>query len=166
MMKILIGLLTIVLAGCTGQTPKPLTDAEKATIKNDVKKEFNGMVEACNKVDIETALKYWLDSPDFIMIGPDGAIMNYAQFKKANEDTFNNATSVRFTGLKEDIKVLENGYALYIWQYSAEMILKSGEKIAYDTLGMTVLFQKIDGTWKIIFGQESGSLPVVTKLSE
>jgi len=66
--KTLLMLGLILIAGCTNQAPKPMTDAEKETIKNEVKKEFNAMVEACNKVDVGV-FKYFLDSPDFMAAG-------------------------------------------------------------------------------------------------
>ncbi|MBG0858000.1 MAG: nuclear transport factor 2 family protein [Bacteroidales bacterium] len=124
------------------------------------------MIEACNKLDIEIALTYFLDSPDFMGIGPDGVPIDFAQFKKANEDMSNAARSMQFTNIGEDFKVLGNDQVLYIYRYNAEMILNSGEKIVYDKLAMTSLCKKVEGVWKIIFYHESGLPPVVTKLSE
>ena len=166
MKKTLFSLIAFALLGCTNQPLKPLTDAEKETIKNEVKKDFNAMIEACNKLDIETALTYFLDSPDFMGIGPDGVPIDFAQFKKANEDMSNAARSMQFTNIGEDFKILGNDQVLYIYRYNAEMILNSGEKIVYDKLAMTSLCKKVEGVWKIIFYHESGLPPVVTKLSE
>ena len=166
MKKILFSLIAIALLGCTNQPPKPLTDAEKETIKNEVRKDFNAMIEACNKLDVETALTYYLDSPDFMGIGPDGVIMDFAQFKKANEDMSPVVKSMQFTNIREDFKVLGNDQILYIYQYNAELILNSGEKIAYNKIAMTSLCKKVEGVWKIVFYHESGLPPVVTKLSE
>ena len=52
------------------------------------------------KLDLQTTFKYYLDSPDFMGIGPDGVIMDFAQFKKANEDMANAAKSMQFTTIK------------------------------------------------------------------
>jgi len=164
MKNFLISLFMILITGCANQAPKPLTDVEKETIKNDVKKELLGMIEACNKIDIETALTYFLDSPDFSCIVPDGGIMDFAQFKKANEDMFNAAKSIKNTIVKEDIKVLGNDQVLDIWQYNAEIILNSGEKFVYDKATVTCLYKKIEGVWKIVFMHESSLPPVIIKL--
>jgi len=166
MKKILFSLIAVALLGCTNQPPKPLTDAEKETIKNEVKKDFNIMLEAFKKHDLETALRYYLDFPDFMGIGPDGVIVDFAQFKKANEDMVNSAKSMQFTTIKEDSKILGSDQVLYIYQYSAEIILNSGEKITYDELAMTCLYKKVEGLWKIVFYHESGLPPVMTKLTE
>jgi len=164
MKNLLLSLFAILLIGCTSQAPKILTDTEKEAIKNEVKKEFNAMVEACNKVDIQTALKYYLDSPDFIGLGVDGMLVDFATFKKMNEDFFNSAISVQFPSIKEVFKVLAEDKVLLIWQYKAEAIFKTNEKITFDKVGVTFLFEKIDGTWKIVFYQESALPPVMTKL--
>lgn len=151
------------IAGCTSQIPKPLTDAEKEALKNEVKRDFNAMIEACNKVNVETALKLFWDSPDFIGIGVDGVIIDFSQFRKANEDMFNNAKSMQFTTIKDDVRILKNDQVLYIYQYNAEIIMNTGEKINYDKLTMTSLIEKIEGFWKIVFYHESGMPPVVTQ---
>ncbi len=74
-----------------------MTDVEEETIKSEVKRDFNVMLELVQKLDLETAFKYYWDSPDFMGIGPDGMIMDFAQFKKANEDMANAAKSMQFT---------------------------------------------------------------------
>jgi hypothetical protein len=164
MKNLLISLCTILLIGCTSQVPKSLTDTEKEAIKNEVKKDFNDMVAACNKVDIQTALKYYLDSPDFIGLGVDGILIDFATFKKTNEEFFNAAESVQFPSIKEVFKVLAEDKVLVIWQYKAEVIFKTKEKITFDKVGVTFLFEKIEGAWKIVFYQESAVPPVMTKL--
>ncbi len=158
-----ISLFAILIIGCISQTPKPMTDSEKEAIKNEVKKEFTSMVEACTKLDIQTALKYYWDSPDFMGFGVDGAIIDYALLKKTNEDFFGAAQSIKFPSLKEVIKVLANDQVVFIWQYKAEIVLKTGEKMNFDKVGVTFLFQKIEGAWKIVYYQESALPPVVTE---
>jgi hypothetical protein len=163
MKTLFISLFSILLIGCTSQTPKTLTDSEKEAIKNEVKKEFTAMVEACTKLDIQTALKYYWDSPDFMGFGVDGAIIDYASLKNTNEDFFGAAQSIQFPSLKEVIKVLTVDQVVFIWQYKAEIVLKTGERMNFDKVGVTFLFQKIDGAWKIVYYQESALPPVVTE---
>lgn len=164
MKNLLISLFMILFIGCTSKAPIPLTVLEKETIKNEVKKEFYAMVEACNKVDVQAALKYYMDSPDFIGLGIDGMLVDFTTFKKMNEDFFNAAKSVQFPSIKEVFKVLAADKVLLIWQYKAEAILKTNEKITFDKVGVTFLFEKIEGAWKIVYYQESALPPVMTKL--
>jgi ketosteroid isomerase-like protein len=140
-----------------------MTDAEKETIKNDVKKELNGFIEASIKLNLESIIKYFNDSPDFTFVSINGEINNYEKNKKLYEDAVNNFASLKLTTIKEEIKVLNNDYVYYVWQYNAEIILKDGTKIVYDKAVYTFLYQKIGGVWKIIHGHESGIPPAVTQ---
>jgi hypothetical protein len=162
MKTIFFSLFVALLTACTTDSPKTLTASEKEAIKNEVKKEFTAMVDACTKLDIQTALKYYWDSPDFMGFGVDGELIDYALFKKTNEDFFGSAQSIQFPSLKEVIKVLANDQVVFIWQYKAEIVLKTGEKLNFNKVGVTFLFQKIAGTWKIVYYQESALPPVVT----
>lgn len=158
-----ISLFAFLIFGCTSQEPKPLTDSEKEAIKSEVKKEFNAMVDASTKLDIQTALKYYWDSPDFMGFGVDGAIIDYALYKKTNEDFFEAAQSVQFPSLKEVIKVLTKDQVIFIWQYKAEIVLKTGERMDFDQVGVTFLYQKIDGAWKIVYYHESALPPILVE---
>lgn len=163
MKKIFISLFVILLTGCSNQPSKPMTDNQKETIKSEVKKEFYAMVDACNKADLNTALNLYWNSPDFMGISSDGSIVDYPLFKKANEDYFGAIRSQKFVTIKEDIKLLNDSLILYVWQGSNEAILKTGEKMSFSSFGVTSLFKRIDGFWKIFYFQESGMPPVVTK---
>lgn len=156
-------LCAFLIIGCTSQEPKPLTDSEKEAIKIEVKKEFTAMVDACTKVDVQTALKYYWDSPDFMGFGVDGAIIDYALFKKTNEDFFEAAQSVQFPSLKEEIKVLTNDQVIFIWQYKADIVLKAGERMTFDQVGVTFLYKKIEGAWKIVYYHESALPPTLAE---
>jgi ketosteroid isomerase-like protein len=158
-----ISLFAILIIGCTSQAPKPMTDSEKEAIKSEVKKEFTAMVEACMKVDLQTALSYYWDSPDFKGFGVDGELIDYATFKKANEEFFNAVQTLQFLSIKEDIKVLASDLAIFIWQYKAEIDLKTGEKMNFDKIGVTYLYKKIDGVWKIVYYHESALPPIVAE---
>ena len=161
--KVLLMFCVILIAGCTNQTPKPLTDEEKEIIKNEVKKELNGFIDASTKLNIEPIIKYFNDSPDFTFVDISGEINNYEQNKKLYEDAVNNAATLKLTTIKEEIKVLNNDYVYYILQYNPEIILKDGTKIVYDKVVYTFLYQNIEGVWKIIHVHESGMPPTVTQ---
>ena len=163
MKKLILYLTVIVFASCTSQSPKPMTDDEKETIKNEVKSELNGFIEASTKLNIDSIIKYFNDSPEFTFVDINGEINNYEQNKKLYENAVIGAASLKLTTIKEDIKVLKNDIVLCVWQYSPEIILKDGMKIVYEKAVYTFLFQKIGDVWKIIYGHESGSQPAVTQ---
>lgn len=161
MKKALTILIAIIIAGCTNQ-PKTLTDIEKDSIIKEVKKDFYAMVEACNSADIDNALRLYWNATDFLGVASDGSIVDYPQFKKANEEYFGSIVSQKFVTLKENFKFLDDNHILSSWQGTNEAILKSGEKMAFSSFGVTSIFQKIDGSWKIVYFHESGLPPTIT----
>ncbi len=161
MKKFLVILFTIAIVGCTNQA-NDLTEAEKESIIKEVKQDFYAMVEACNTADLNNALKLYWNSPEFLGIGSDGSIVDYPQFKKANEEYFGSISSQKFVTVKESFKFLDVNHILSSWQGTNEAILKSGEKMTFSSFGVTSIFKKVDGSWKIIYFHESGIPPTVT----
>jgi len=161
MKKELTFLVAVTIAGCTSQ-PKALTDIEKDSIINEVKKDFYTMVEACNSADLNSALQLYLDSPEFLGIASDGSIVDYPQFRKANEEYFGAIASQKFVTTKESFKFLDDNLILSAWQGTNEAVLKSGEKMTFSSFGVTSLFKKIDDKWKVVYFHESGLPPTVT----
>jgi hypothetical protein len=161
MKKFLVILFTITIAGCTNQ-PKVLTETEKESIIKEVKKDFYAMVEACNTADLSNALRLYWNSTEFLGIASDGSIVDYPQFKKANEEYFGSITSQKFVTVKESFKFLDDNHILSTWQGTNEAIIKSGGKMTFSSFGVTSIFKKIDGSWKIIYFHESGLPPTMT----
>lgn len=162
MNKILIGLFVITFVVCSSLLSTPLAKTEKETIENEVKTAFHAMLDACNKIDVNTGLQLYWNSPDFMGISLDGTIIDYEQFKKANEEYFAAIASYKFVTLKEYITILEDDLVLHSWQGSSESIQKTGEKMTFSNLGITSLFKKIEGLWKVIYYHESAMSPVIT----
>lgn len=49
---------------------------------------------------------------------------------------------------------------LYTWIGKAEIELKTGEKINFDSYVGTMLFRKLSNKWKITYAHESASSPI------
>jgi hypothetical protein len=153
-------LVAITIVSCTNQ-PKTLTDLEKDSIIKEVKKDFYTMLEACNNADLKNALRLYWNSTEFLGIASDGSIVDYPQFKKANEEYFGSIASQKFITVKESFKFIDDNHILSAWQGTNEAILKSGENLAFSSFGVTSIFKKIDGSWKIVYFHESGVPPVI-----
>jgi len=162
MKKILMGFFVTVFLVYSSLLSTPLTETEKTTIKNEVKTAFHAMVDACNKIDLNSALQLYWNSPSFLGISSDGIIFDYQQFKKANEDYFAAVASQNFITIKEYISFLGDDLIVYAWQGSNEAMLKTGEKMTFSNFGATSLLKKIEGLWKVIYYHESAMPPVIT----
>jgi ketosteroid isomerase-like protein len=161
MKTIVISLFILVLSGCTSQKPKPLTDAEKASIIKEVSEVNQAAFDAYNKIDFQTVKSLFLDSPDFIGVSSDGSILNFEQVINKEKGFFESVSSLHLTKISEDNKVLERDLVIAIVQFKTDATLKSGKNLTFEKLTVTNIFRKIDNQWKSIFYQESALPPVV-----
>jgi ketosteroid isomerase-like protein len=162
MKKILISLFVIALLGCTNQVTKPLTDVEKATLIKEVTETGQSAIEAYNKIDFQTVKSCFLDSPDFIAVSADGSILNYEQKINDTKSFFESISSLHFTVLNKEVKVLEKDLAIYTVQIKVDATIKTGEKLTYEKLTVTEIYKKVDNQWKVTFFQESGLPPAMS----
>lgn len=166
MKRILIGLIVVALSGCTNQTHKPITDAEKSAIMQEVFKILDTTVDAYNKIDLATVKSFFLDSPEFLSISANGTIQNLEE--KINETTnfFENISSLQITILDKKANVLERDLVALTVLEHVEAILKTGNKFSFDKITVTEIYKKIENNWKVTFFQESALPPVIIKLPE
>jgi hypothetical protein len=160
--KVLLMFGIILISGCTNQTPKPMTDKEKAEIIEAVTKTAHALGEADNQVNFLKFKDFFVESPDYITVTSGGSILNYNQYMKREKDFFESVSTLHVTNINENIIVLERTSAVYTTEMKIEAISKTGEKLIFDNLVFGEIYKKIDGKWKIIFLQESWQPPVAT----
>ncbi|GAB4019943.1 YybH family protein [Spirosoma koreense] len=159
-------------AGCNTPAKETATQTTNASVQasqpvqvdekeiDTLTKEFFKNVE---KLDIETCMSFFEDSPDFLSINPDGTVGDYGSLKKLNADGFSQMASFKLTPKKEAIRILSDSQVLYAFNHSQDATLKNGQKLHYENVSGTMLFTKINGAWKATFYQESASPPVAVK---
>jgi len=159
-MKMILAFVFIILtAGCTLQSPRPLSELDKKEITDAVTQAAHKSVDACNQVNFPHFKDLFIESPDYIAISSDGSIMNYAQHMKGENDFFESVSSLNLSILDESVKVLEGSLAVYTVHLKVNATLKSGGKLTFDKLVISEIYKKIDKQWKISFFQESGLPP-------
>jgi hypothetical protein len=142
--------------GCTQQQSDQLTQQQKDQIKTEVKAVGDSAIAKWERLDGEGAAKYYLDSPDWVMFGADGARWDYKTFIKAQPEFDSTVTSWRWTTTAEDFIFITKDVVITAWIGKDETIMKSGDKITYDPHAYTLVFKKIDGQWKVIYSHDSG----------
>lgn len=164
--------LFLFAAGCN--TPTKETDAktnavsamtpeQKQAIEQEISSLVNGFFQQVEKLDIETCMTYFANTPDFQAVNPDGTLGDYNALKKLNADGFGQMKTLSVVPTKEVIRVLTDSLVLYTFSMEQDATLKTGQKIKYEHVAGTMLFTKINGAWKATFYQESASAPVVVK---
>jgi PBP1b-binding outer membrane lipoprotein LpoB len=161
--KVLLMFCVILITGCTNQTPKPLTDEEKAAIIKEVTDANKVSIDALNKIDFPTFKSGFLDSPDFLSVSTDGSILNLEQVISKEKGFFESASNVHSVILNEDNKILEKDLVISTLLLNTNVTLKTGEKLTFEKLAITNIYKKIENQWKSVFYQESGLPPTVAQ---
>jgi len=137
--------------------PSELTPQQKETAKKEISDIGKYVIKSCEQLDINAAKKPYLNSPDFIIINPDGSYLNFQEFLNANTEAFKQFSAMKQETIKEDFRFLTKTQVLYTWFGKTEIELKSGEKMKFESYIGTMLFSKINNEWKIAYVHESAS---------
>ncbi|WP_421826838.1 nuclear transport factor 2 family protein [Larkinella sp.] len=164
--------LLLFAAGCNApakETPSQTNDVPTMTTehKQAIEQEISGLVkeffQQVEKLDIETCMTYFENTPDFQAVNPDGTLGNYDALKKLNADGFSQMKTLSVVPNKEAIRVLTDSLVLYTFSMEQNATLKTGQKMKFEHVAGTMLFSKINGAWKATFYHESASAPVAVK---
>jgi len=155
-------LFSLTLTSCQNQSAEfEWTEKEKEIAKKEISNVAKVIIESAEKVDIQSALEPYLNSPEFMVVNPDGSIDNYDNFKINGTESFKQFTSYNQTTIKEEYRFLNKGLVLYTWIGKAEIVLKTGEKMNFDSYVGTMLFRKLNNKWRITYVHETASPPVI-----
>ncbi len=119
------------------------------------------MIKDYEKANVESIMKYYWDSPDFIVINFDGTLSNYQSFKKNIEEQYKNMVSMKIVTAKEEFRFINKDNVLYVWNGTGDGKMKDGGAITFNE-GMTMGFQKITNEWKVAWQTDSCLPPSVT----
>lgn len=164
--------LFLFAAGCTApakETPTQTTDVSAMTTeqKQAIKTEISSLVkeffQQVEKLDIDKCMTYFENTPDFQAVNPDGTLGDYDALKKLNADGFSQMKTLSVVPTTEVIRVLTDSLVLYTFSMEQNATLKTGQKMKFEHVAGTMLFTKINGTWKATFYQESAAAPVAVK---
>jgi ketosteroid isomerase-like protein len=159
-MKQILLLAAIIIAGCTQQQSDQLTQQQQDQIKKEIKVVSDSIIARLERLDT-TWLDYYADSPDWVMFGADGSQWDYQTTKNA-QAIFASVASYKWTTTYEHFVIVTKDVVIAASQNKDEMTMKSGEKITYDPHAYTLVFKRIDGTWKVVYSHDSGT-PVMQK---
>jgi hypothetical protein len=167
-------LTTIVLlafslfVGCkTADKSKPATEEEPTSVltqseKQQIEKEISDLsktfFQLAEKLNIDSCMTFFENTKDFLAANSDGTSGDFNSVKKSNGDLFGQLKSFTSNLKKESIRILSKSHVLYtIFAYQT-CSLKTGDTM---TLDLTLLFTKINNSWKITYLHESSLPPVV-----
>ncbi len=127
-----------------------LTDAGKATIKEEVTAMGTAYVEAANSMNYKKAKSFFLDSDEFAIVLKNGTIIGYDAYMenfKKNESLAKQSTDVKTMEIKVHASNVANVYVTY----ENNLEYKNGK--TYGPVQGTGIYTivKVGDEWKIAY---------------
>jgi ketosteroid isomerase-like protein len=154
--NIFVAALLLFIIRCTPQQSDQLNQQQKDQIKSEVKAVMDSMIARDERLDADGVMQYY--SPDLIAFSPDGSRSDYQAMKKGLAEMFSSSASFKILATREDIIVMTKDLVIDSWIGKTEAVLKSGDRMVFDPDGVTQVFQRIAGQWKVIYSHESAMI--------
>ena len=136
-----------------------LPDTEQERIRAEIREEIRKLIQGCETLDPDLAFRAFSDSPDFLMMGTDGSLVDHPAYIKNTAGYLRTCSAFRLTTKRGEVRILAPDIAVFAWSYRAEAVLKTGEKDVFDGAGASFVFKKIAGEWKVVYYHESSNPP-------
>ncbi|MEL7312387.1 MAG: nuclear transport factor 2 family protein [Pseudomonadota bacterium] len=140
-------------AGCGSL--RPVVSHSQNDLKSEVEAAFNDLVDAAKNGDIERYFSFF-DQDTFTALTADGStIATFDAFRERvapQLEFIERYNSLEFDPVK--VSVLDSSNAVLVNEYSAEVVLKSGDIVAASGAG-TQVWSKRTGVWKLVHVSDS-----------
>jgi len=152
--KLFLFLLPLAIMSCGPKSANLVSEQDKEVIKTEIKEVVNIIIKGCEEANFDMAMGPWLNSPDFVYI-MNGNILSYQDVEKGMKPTFDLLLNQKVTIVSEKFSFLDKSTVLYTANTKWVENFKDGHSILLDPTAWFILFQKVDNTWKGIYGVES-----------
>ncbi len=143
----------------------PLTEAQKASICQEVRPVTRDWTQAVERADAMAVLAFYGAIPDFpLMYGDsDGRLRDFEGLQKSLREGFDGVVRYEVILRKEMYAVLDADTVLWGFQGGWRGTLKSGALLQTEPWAVTLLLKRMGTAWKIVYQHESYPQPVETK---
>lgn len=162
--KMIIALMMLFCISCTNNN-KPISDAERQQITNDVKAVSDQIFKAAGEANSDALTKLYYDVPGSSILMPDGKKMTGAEFNDMVKDVFSTIDSQKITTIAEDFNIISRNIVWYTNISKTLINLKDSSIIEQNPWSSYFLFKKIDNQWRWVAGTESGHTRIVRPAS-
>lgn len=159
-MNYLTVLLIFFFVGCTKHLAAQMTSQEQEVAKKEITEVIGTIFMNLQNMDADALYQSYAESPDFIQISTEGTMVDFQNAKSLHAKWFTSLSSLKVTPVKETFRFLPCNTVIYLWLGKFEMTTKQGVRLKVDKFGITFIFRKVDGQWKVIH-QQGSSLPPV-----
>ncbi len=155
--SIIVTLTLIFVLGCARSQPAPMTPQEQEAAKKELAGAVNAIVQGLEKMDAEVLFQSYSNSPDFVLFTTDGSVADFQAAKNHHVGWFKSLSSLKVTTVADQFRFLSGNIAVCSWRATFDMTTKTGAKPKMD-LAITLIFNKIDDHWKVVY-QQTAALP-------
>jgi hypothetical protein len=114
------------------------------------------------KKDLDGLMKFSQESPEWITLNADGTSWDYKTARQSLGTILDLTDSFKWTRIRQEFNIISREVVITALFSKEETIMKSGDKITYDSHAYTIVFKKISDQWKMIYSHDSG-IPVIEK---
>lgn len=160
--KLFVLLSLVLLISCTNQNLKPITDAEKASIKLEIEKFLDILADDFNAMNFDNTMSRSmpLNSSNIWFVTTKGKILSYEEEVEAIKSQPNIFKAFKdYNYVVNQITVLSPEIAVATITYSIKLIYKDDRIENHPKTAATSIFKKIDNQWMCIYWHESSSGP-------
>jgi len=120
-----------------------------------IDKSFQKLKDHVEYREKEKSIEPYLNSPGFFSIS-NGQISDYKNFILANEQYFEGLKSQKYFDSMFGYTFLDNENVIITWGCTARIQMKNDQEIKLDPYTATLVFKKVDDSWRILYGHGSG----------
>jgi ketosteroid isomerase-like protein len=147
----------LLLAACTSE--KPMTDEEKAAVREEGSAVIKEFFDAMTSFSIEKISGMLEDSDDFTFT-VSGKVLTYKEMLEMGSQYEPYIESQTFETKFEKYVIVSPACFIYTWHGRNGATMKTGEEIMMEDYFVTYCFRKHAEGWKLFVGHESQNVPI------
>jgi hypothetical protein len=147
----------LLLAACTCN--KPMTDEQKAIVKEEGSAAVKEFFDAMTVNNAEAMIGSFENSADFNYVVA-GEVYNYEKMLEMANQVIPLIERQTFDTRFEQYVIVDPGCFIYTWCGKNGMYMKSGEQVIMEDYLVTYCFRKHEEGWKLFVGHESEKVPL------
>ncbi|TLX73738.1 hypothetical protein E9993_14870 [Labilibacter sediminis] len=152
---LILSMISMFLFSCGTQNEGKLSDEEKEKIKSEISPLFNQIVQNSEAGNLKKAIEPYSNKTEFVSIS-NGQVSDYDKFVEGNKQYFETMKSQKFTETLMNYTFVSRETVIVTWGGSATIKLKDGKQLKVDPFAASLVFNRTNGIWKVIYNHESG----------
>jgi uncharacterized protein (TIGR02246 family) len=148
------------VAGATASAAPTIPQGQE-TATEEIKGVVNAIIRGLEELDAEVLFQSYSNSPGFILFTTDGTTADYQMAKNHHVQWFKSLSSLKVTTVAEEFRMVSDDVAVFAWRATFAMTLKKGGEPTAD-FAITLVFNRIDNHWRVVY-QQTSALPPAQK---